>query len=632
MEAFREMVKGWLGMTILGLIVLVLALTGIEMYFAGGNTVAVKVNGTEISQADFDRLVEQQRQQLLAQMGPNADRSALDIARIREETINGMIARELLAQQAREEGFLVSDATVHKLIREIPAFQENGQFSQQRYQQVLQQIGENPATYPARAKQELASSLLMAGLGQSGIATMSELERLSALDKQKRDIHFAAIPAARFLAELNVSDAEVAKYYESHKERFTTPEKVSVEYITLKREDFTANAVPAEEELRARYEEKISATGANEQRQAQHILITVDDKTKDADALKKIQELEKRARAGEDFGKLAREFSQDPGSVANGGDLGLTGRGMFVPEFEQALFSLKEGEISAPVKTQYGYHLIKLNRIEKPAVASFASLRPELEAEARAVKAEELFAEAVEKLDAAVYEAADLKEPAEKFERPIAVTEEFTRNGGAGLAAERKVVEAAFSDELLKEGKNSQGLSLTDGSVVWLRVKQHAPETLLPLATVSADARNLLLIEKAREKAKAVAESVSKSLTAGASLTEIAAKEKLVWQNMPEATRRSQLPSPEILRVAYRLPHPAAGKVSADSFDAGPAFVVVAVSKVAPGEASAASELAQMRNVLGENRSQQEFQDYVRYLREKGDVSIRVDSSKKDEE
>lgn len=632
MEAFREMVKGWLGMTILGLIVLVLALTGIEMYFAGGNAVAAKVNGTEISQADFDRLVEQQRQQLLAQMGPNADRSALDVARIREETINGMIARELLTQQAKEEGFLVSDATVHKLIREVPAFQENGQFSQQRYQQVLQQIGEHPATYPARAKQELAYSLLMAGIGQSGIATMSELERLSALDKQKRDIHFAAIPAARFLAELTVSDAEVAKYYESHKERFTTPEKVSVEYITLKREDFTADAVPTEEELRARYEEKISATGANEQRQAQHILITVDDKTRDADALKKIQELEKRARAGEDFDKLAREFSQDPGSVANGGDLGLTGRGMFVPEFEQALFSLKEGEISAPVKTQYGYHLIKLNRIEKPAVASFASLRPELEAEARAVKAEELFAEAVEKLDAAVYEAADLKEPAEKFGRTVAMTEEFTRNGGAGLAAERKVVEAAFSDELLKEGKNSQGLSLTDGSVVWLRVKQHTPETLLPLATVSADARNLLLIEKAREKAKAVAESVSKSLTAGASLAEIAAKEKLVWQDMPGATRRSQLPSPEILRVAYRLPHPAAGKVSADSFDAGPAFVVVAVSKVAPGEASVASELAQMRNVLGENRGQQEFQDYVRYLREKGDVSIRVDSSKKDEE
>lgn len=624
MEAFREMVRGWLGKSLLALIVLLLAFTGYESYNqANARVAAAKVGGEEIFADEVDSLVERQRQQLIEQMGPNADTSKLDVARLRKDVLNGLISKQLLAQQAKKDGYLVSDATVYKLIREVPAFQEDGKFSQQRYEMMLQQIGENPATYPAKAKQELAYSMLIAGLSQSGFVTATEMQRLSSLDNQRRDVHLATVPAARYLAEITISDDEIKKFYDSNPSLFTTQETVTLEYVTLKRDDFIAAAQPTEDDLKALYEEKVSALASNEQRAAQHILITVDDKVNDADALKKIQGIEKRARAGDDFAKLAQEFSQDPGSVANGGDLGLAGRGQFVPEFDKVLFNLKPGEISAPVKTQYGYHLIKLNKIQTEQAASFAALRPELEKEAKAARADELFSEQIDKLDAAVYESSDLKEPAEKFKLMLATSEPLTRAGAsAGLLADRKVLDTAFGDDLLHDGKNSQGLHLADGSVVWLRVKDHAPSKVLPLAQIAPDVRNRLLLDKAREKAKSVALAVSKSLNEGKGLEEVAAAHNLSWQSFPEASRRAQSPVPDMLQTAYRLPRPAAGKISADSLALANSYAVVAVSRVVEGVSTLGAEADQMRNVLSENRSQQEFADYVRSLRESNKVKV----------
>lgn len=622
MDAFRDMVRGWLGKTLLVLLIVPFAIVGIESYFAGGGDVlAAKVNGTKIMQPQVDDMVERERQQMLAQMGANADPAAIDVSKLRQGVLDGLISRELLAQQARKDGYLVSDATVYKLIREVPAFQENGQFSQSRYEQLLRQIGESPASYPARAKQEMAYSLMVSGLGQSGFVTGPELNRLAMLDSQKRDIHIAVLPAARYLATSQVGEADIKQFYSQHPERFTAPETVTLQYIRLKQADFLAAASPSEDDLKALYEEKLKAVAGNEQRQAQHILITVDDKVKDADALKKIQAVEKRARAGEDFAKLAKEFSQDPGSVANGGDLGLVGRGQFVPEFDKVLFAMKAGEISAPVKTQYGYHLIKLNKIEVANAPSYAALKPELEKEAKAARADELFADQVDKLDAAVYEASDLKEPAENFKLALQQTAAFTRQAlPADFGNERKVAEAAFSDDLLKDGKNSQGIHLADGSVVWLHVVAHQAAELKPLAAVSVEVRNQLLLEKAKQAAAQAAASAVKALREGRSLAEVATSQQLSWQNMPASSRRTPLPSPEMLRLAYRLPRPAAGKVSADSLELGASYAVVAVSRVEEGQAGA--EVAQMRSVLAENRSQQELQDYVRSLRERGDVEV----------
>jgi peptidyl-prolyl cis-trans isomerase D len=626
MEGFRNLVKGWLGKVLLAVLIVPFAIVGVESYFSGGGRVVVaEVNGEKIHQPELDQQVERQRQQMMAQMAEKGGNPAdIDVVKLRKQVLDGMINRLLLTQSSKKSGYLVSDATVIKLIREVPAFQEDGKFSQSRYEQMLRQIGEDPASYPAKAKQEMAYSMMIAGLGQSAFVTRAELDRLASLEAQRRDIHFAVVPAARFLSEVAVTDADIKKFYDANGKRFTTAEMVAIEYITLKRDDFISKVTVSEDDLKARYEEKVKDAAANEQRQSQHILISVDDKTKDAVALKKIQEIEKRARAGEDFGKLAKEFSQDTGSVANGGDLGFAGRGQFDPAFEKSLFSLAQGDVSAPVRSQYGYHLIKLNKIQAEAAPSFASLRAQLEQEARLTKAEELYAEQVEKLDAAVYESSDLKEPSTAFGLAVSSTGLFAQTGGEGMAAQRKIVDTAFSDDLLKDGKNSQAISLDDGSSVWLRVREHQPAKLRALAEVAPMIRNELVITRAGEKSKAVAEEAGKALAAGSTLDAVAAKYQLVWTNLPNADRRVQVPSVEILRTAFRLSRPAAGKVSADTVQLGMGYGIAAVSKVIDGPVEANPMLNQMRTMLAENRSQQEFQDYVRFLREEGDVETHL--------
>ncbi len=634
MEGFRNLLKGWLGKALLVILIVPFAIMGVESYFSGGGRVEVAaVNGEKVYQAELDQQVERQRQQMMSQITEQGGNPAdIDVAKLRKDVLDGIINRLLLTQASKKSGYLVSDATVIKLIREVPAFQEDGKFSQSRYEQMLRQIGEDPASYPAKAKQELAYSMMISGLGQSAFVTQAELERLVSLESQRRDIHFAIVPAARFLSDLKVSDNDIKKFYEENSKRFTTAETVAIDYITLSRDYFLSKVTVSEDELKTRYEEKVKDVAANEQRQAQHILITVGDKAEDAAALTKIKDIEKRARSGEDFGKLAKEFSQDPGSVATGGDLGFASRGMFDPAFEKSLFSLKQGDISTPVKSQYGYHLIKLNKVQLEEAPSFASLRSQIEQEARLAKAEELYADQVEKLDAAVYEASDLKEPSAAFDLSIASTGLFVKTGGSGIAAQRKVIDTAFSDDLLKESKNSQAVSLDDGSTAWLRVREHQPAKLRPLTEVGPVIRNELMIVKAGEQSKAVADEAAKAIAAGASLADVAAKYQLSWTNLENADRRVQTPSVEILRTAFRLARPAAGKISADSVQLGMGYGITAVSKVTDGTVDANNPmLKQMRTMLAENRSQQEFQDYVRFLRNDGKVEVHLKDSVADD-
>ncbi|MDP2227140.1 MAG: SurA N-terminal domain-containing protein [Moraxellaceae bacterium] len=633
MDAFRNMIKGWLGKVLLVILIVPFAFVGLESYFGNsGRVVVAKVNGEEIYQARMDELVERQRQQLLAEAAQRGTAAPdIDMPALRKQVLDSLINRELVKQEGHRLGYRISEQEAYRRIREVPQFQENGAFSQAQYEAVLRQNGLNPATYHVELRNELAYAMLINGLGQSGFVTSAELGRLSALESQRRDIHFAVVPAARYLDKVSISDDDIKTHYNANPSLYTSSETVAIDYITLRREDFLARVEITEDDLQERYREKLSEIAADEQREAQHILLTVDDKNADADVLKKIKDIEKRARAGEDFGKLAGEFSQDPGSVGNAGKLGLASRGQFVAEFEKSLFSLKPGELSAPVKTEYGYHLIKLNRIEKSEAPAFAALKNTLEQEIRAIKADELFAEEIEKLDAATYESADLAEPARNFKRTIESLPAMTRSGAAsGLAADRKIIETAFSDDIARDGKNSQGIRMDDGSMVWLRAREHKPSVVRPLAEVSVAARNRLLVERARALAKVDADAVIKAIAGGATLAEAAAKLDIKWIDIPGADRRTQMPVPDLLSTAFRLTRPAEGKLSADTVELETGYGMVAVSKVVEGDANAMATLQQMRAMLAEKRSEQEFQDYVRFLREEGKVKIYLSDVAKD--
>ena len=617
MQAFRDLVRGWLGKFLLGLLMIPFAIVGIESYFVGGKAApAATINDEEISQNDLDRSVDQQRQRILASMGEQPDASRLDLVILRQEVLKGLIDRALLSQQAKKVGFLIDDVTISRLIQETPAFQENGVFSETRYQQVLRNMGEDAANFPAKAKKEIAVSQLASGINQTAFVSAKELDALSALDNQKRDIHVVVINAAPYLASVKVLDDEVNKYYKANSAKYTTEEKVSVDYMVLGAELFTDKVLLTDADVEARYAEKLKALESNEQRRASHILINIDDKTKEADALAKIKGLEKRIQAGEDFGALAKEFSQDQGSATNNGDLGFAGKGMFVPEFEKSLYALKVNEVSAPVKTQFGYHIIKLIEVQKAPVPTMAELRPSLEAEVRTAKSEELYAEAVEKMDALAYESSDLKEGAKQYVMTLQTSPLFSKQGGEGLAANRKVVQAAFSDDVLKEGKNSSALALDDKHSVWIHLNKHEPARVKPLAEVATEIKSTLQLEKASALAKAEADAITKEVNSGKSSTEVAANHKIQWLDFDATARTDNAPTADLLKVAFRLPNPKANTWTAEVTSVAKDYAVVALSKIDAGASTlTAEQKKQFMTSLATARGQQELQDYVTYLR-----------------
>lgn len=631
MQVFRDLVRGWLGKALLALLMVPFAIVGIESYFVGGKAApAATINDEEIGQNELDRSVDQQRQRILASMGERPDASRLDLPVLRQEVLKGLIDRALLSQQAKKAGFLIDDVTISRLIQETPAFQENGVFSQARYEQILRNMGEDTANFPAKAKKEIAVSQLASGINQTAFVSAKELDALSALDNQKRDIHVVMVTAAPYLASVQVSDDDVNKYYKANSAKFTTEEKVSVDYLVLGAELFTDKVLLTDADVEARYAEKLKALENNEQRRASHILINIDDKTKEADALAKIKGLEKRIQAGEDFGALAKEFSQDQGSATNNGDLGFASKGMFVPEFEKSLYALKVNEVSAPVKTQFGYHIIKLIEVQKTPVPTMAELRPSLEAEVRAAKSEELYAEAVEKMDALAYESSDLKEGAKQYVMTLQTSPLFSKQGGEGLGGNRKVVQAAFSDEVLKEGKNSSALALDDKHSVWIHLNKHEPARVKPLAEVAAEIKSTLQLEKASALAKAEADAITREVNSGKSSAEIAANHKVQWLDFVATARTANAPTADLLKVAFRLPNPKANTWTAEATSVAKDYAVVALSKIDAGASTLTEEQKkQFMTSLATARGQQELQDYVVYLRSSAKIKEAVAVEKK---
>ena len=628
MDAFRNMVRGWLGQLFLVLISIPFVFFGVETYFGGGAEPSVaEVAGEPITQRSLDRAVENQRQQLMSRLGPDAVLTTQQHAELRTKVLDSLVQRELLLKSASDAGYRVSDESVQELIRATPAFQDNGQFSGERYIRVLSQIGETPATFPARARQEILVSQQVSSWLQSSFVTSTELDAMTRLDGQSRNVRYAEIPASRFLADVSVTDSEVSQAYAKATTRFQQPERVAINYITLERSKFLADAKVTPEAVKARYDQRVAAMSGAEQRQASHILITVDDKTNDAEAKKQIEGIAAELKAGADFAALAKAKSKDPGSATQGGDLGFAGKGMFVPEFENALFALKAaGDVSPVVKTPFGYHIIKLTAVRAEAPPSFASLEQTLTDEVRQAEADDAYIKAVENLDAKVYEAADLTEPAKAAGLSIAQSPLFNRQGGEGVLAERKVVEAAFNDEQTKERRNSSAITLNDGRTVWLHVSQYIPARKQPLSEVKAILTEELRTEKALAKAMEQAQALVKRSASEPEATWLASA-NVNLQSAGGLTRVDRQMKPELLNAIFRAPVPNKGALQWAAYKLSDSVALVQVTSVSAKPALTGPERQITQGLLAQNQGQQELQDTLALLREETKVTIKPTAS-----
>ena len=619
LQNIRDNSQGWIAKTIIGVIVALMALTGFDAIFqaTSHSKDAAKVNGEEITQVELSQAVDMQRRQLMQQLGKDFDPALLDEKMLHDAALKGLIDRKLLLQGANQAKFSFSQAALDQVILQTPEFQDNGQFSPERFDQVIRQLGYGRLQFREMLGQEMLIGQLRAGLAGSGFVTDEEVNAFARLEKQTRD--FATLNIKADPAAVKVSDDEVKAYYDEHAKEFMTPDQVVIDYIELKKSAFFDQVAVKDDELQALYQKEIANLA--EQRRAAHILIEVNDKVSDAQAKAKIEDIQQRLAKGESFEALAKEFSQDPGSAANGGDLGFAGPGVYDPTFETAVYALKKDQVSEPVRTSFGYHLIKLLGVEAPEVPSFASLKDKLTRDLKTQQVERRFVDATKQLEDSAFEASDLAQPAQELNLTVHTSAPFGREGGEGIAANRAVVQAAFSTEVMDEGANSTALELDPETVVVLRVKEHRKPEQLPLEAVASSIHAHLVKEQAAAAAKAKAEGIIKDLRDGKlALNQPVAGQS--WKVDEAVTRGQDGIDPVVLQAVFRMPKPAAKDkptFSTVSLADG-TVVVLRLNGVNDDAKPTDEEKASYRRFLASRAGQQDFAAYRKQLENEAKV------------
>ncbi len=614
LQNIRDNSQGWIAKTIIGAIILLMALTGFDAIFQATThkNEAAQVNGEEISQNELSQAVDMQRRQLMQQLGKDFDASLLDEKMLRESALKGLIDRKLLLQGAEQSKFAFSEGALDQVILLTPEFQVDGKFSSDRFDQVIRQLGYSRMQFRQMLAQEMLIGQLRAGIGGSGFVTDAEVLAFARLEKQTRD--FATLSVKADPASVKLTDDEVKAYYDEHAKEFMTPDQVIVDYVELKKASFFDQVTVKDEDLQAAYQKDIA--NLSEQRRAAHILIEVNDKTTEAQAKAKIEDVQARLAKGEKFEALAKEFSQDPGSANNGGDLGFAGPGVYDPAFEKALYSLNKDQVSEPVRTDFGYHLIKLLGVEAPEVPTLASLKDKLTRDLKAAQVEQRFVEATKQLEDSAFEASDLAQPAADLKLTVHTSKPFGREGGEGLAANRAVVTAAFSTEVIDEGANSTAIELDPDTVVVLRAKEHLKPAQLPLESVNVAIRAQLTKEHASAAAKTQAEKLIADLREGKAV------DAQNWKVTQAATRAQEGVDPAVLQALFRMPKPAAKDKPTFSSVTLPdgSLMIVRLNGVNEAAAPTDEEKVQYRRFLASREGQQDFAAYRKQLEAQAEI------------
>jgi peptidyl-prolyl cis-trans isomerase D len=630
LQKIHDKVTGWIAGIVIFLIGVPFIFWGIDIGF-GVTNYAARVDtddlpfwkpSVKIPLGDVSRVYQSQlasRQQMFRGEVPAEMRTEMQ-----DQVLEGFIQREILEQRSKALGYRVSDEQVMKAYEEIPAFQVDGKFSNEAATRLLMSQGISPAAFEADQRKELQVLQLQNGIVASAFTTPYELERASTLEAEQRELAWLEVPAARFAELIVPDDAAVQAYYERNKDRFMTPDTVTLKYVELKVDDIAAKVPVTEEALRTYFDSVKERYVEAEKRRGRHILIQVQDDKEDAAARQKAEEVLAKVNAGGDFAKLAKEFSQDAGSAAQGGDLGWAERSYFVGPFADALFDMKPGEVRGPVRTQFGYHIIRLEEMNAGKQKSFEEARPELEGEYRRQEAEKQFGEQQEKLADKAFESPDnLDAVSRELGLPVLEVAGFTRTEGGGpFGAQPAIIDTAFSDEVLN-GENSQPVELEPGDVVVLRVASRTKPQLKPLAQVREQIVEAIKKDRADEQLDARTRELAEQLAAASTTWEQARTELKADAHGPMWASRTEADLPiEVRNALFAMPKPASGQKTYKAVGLGTGdFAVVALSGTRAGTVSESGEQRQMRTNQALRRvASGEVMGYMTELRKRADV------------
>jgi peptidyl-prolyl cis-trans isomerase D len=627
LQTIHDRLKGWLAGVVLGAVGLVFVFWGINWTLSAPNY-AAKVNGTEISSNE----VRQSYQQQLAQVERQANAPLDEVQRteIKKRVLDQFVSSEALVSRADELGYRVSDQDLLNAMAEVPAFQVNGKFDKAHAVAVLRAQGRSVAEIEALFRRDVKLRQLDTALTASSFVTSSELARLRSLTRQQRELAWLTLPAAKYAAAATPDEAAVKAYYDAHKSLYMTPETVNLRAVEISLADLESKVTVDDAQLKTYFEEQKAKTPERytqpEQRRVRHILIQAADAKEDAAAKAKADALLKRAQSGEDFSKLAKENSQDLGSAQQGGDLGWSDRKVWVTPFADAAFSMKEGEIRGPVKTQFGYHILKLDGIQPAAVKTFEQSRSDLETEYRRNEADRLFNAAQDQLaDAALQNTTDIDVVARKAGLTVRDFPDFSRtDGGGDLGKTPAVLEAAFSQDVL-DGRLSPIVEVDKGRGVVLRATDHKLPQQKPLETVRDAVVAAWKKQRGTELALAAASDAVKRLTAGESWDAVAKSLGVAPQPAKFVGRAEQTVPVEIRRDAFNEAKPAERPVySSLPLDSGDAAVLAfsAIREDPSGDPK--QQDAQLRREFAQQAASSEAQGYAAAARADAKVVINL--------
>lgn len=607
LEAIRERAQGWIAKVILALITIPFAIWGIESYFQGGSSEppVASVGKDDISQREFFRALQNQRDALQQRGQVKVD---IDNKAFRKSVLDELVDLRLISRAALDNGLVVPAGQMDAVIKSAPIFQDNGVYSEQRYQAWLREQGLGEKELAALIERESLAQQFQMGYGQGAVVAAASAERLANLMAQQREVSEVVFAADAYLKGVTVDDQAVAAEYEAHKNDFATPALVRIQYVVLSSEAIRAGIKVSDQAAKDYYEANQANYQEPEQRRASHILIKATEKAKADDIYKQVQ-----ANPGK-FAELARQHSQDPGSAANGGDLGSFIRDAMVKPFADAVFGMKPGELRGPVQSEYGYHIIRLDGITPGKRVAFEAVKAEILQALAQQEAERKFAEVADRFGNLVYEQPDSLAPAAKeFNLQAKETGWIGRDqADPAFLAKPALMDALFSPEALEKHHNTEAVEVAPGTLVSARVIEHKPAGVRPLAEVAAVVRAKLSLRAAQAKAVAAGQAAEKALAAGQPVAGLSAP-MLVSRMQP-----SKLPAEGIKAVfkanAAKLPA-VAGVETRDGYRV---YRINRVIEAAPDE----NRRKLVQRDLGRLAAQEEMRAYLAYVKAKAGVKV----------
>lgn len=605
---------------ILGLVTLTFTFWGIQSYRSGGANDAASVDGKKIGMSEFESVLKQQQERVRESLGKNADSAMFDSPGFKLAVLEHLIQGQLFSNDAERAGIAVTDAQLVAAIQAIPAFQKDGVFSDERYEALLRSQGLTPVRFEAEMRQDLARQQLLDAVSQDGFVSEASARQFLKIIDQRRVVSLASFTPDQFLKEQQVSDEEIGKYYKSHLDEFKVPEQARVNYVVFSPETLQSQIQVGEDEAKQYYDTHMSEFSIPEERNASHILIPVAknapqpqvDEAK-AKAGKILEELKKSPGK---FAEFARKYSGDPGSASNGGNLGFFKKGMMVKPFDDAVFSMKPGEISDLVRSDFGFHIIKLDAIKPARTRSFAKAKDGIIQEIGKQRAGKKFSENADNFSNMVYEqSASLKPVADAFKLSVQTSGWIDASGAsASFPSNKKLLQAIFSDDSLKKKRNTEAIEVSPNVLVSAHVIETKPAFTKALGDVSEAIRKTLTAQKALDAARQQGKARLAQLQSGKD-------QGISWQKDMDVSRRDgQGLAPEIMNAVFKAD---VSKLPVYAgLDSPDGYTIVKVSRLVDAPEPSKSELLAMEGQMKRAAAQEELSDYFMGLKSRAKITV----------